>query len=223
MAKAMGSVEIYGVDELKDALAEIASETGSGVKEIRAAARKAAVRVVKPYLYESAGAEYTAKKGEIKKRAKITAKRASNLYGYALQVQANRLGLERFERKPKGVPKQAGKKVIKRKTVSTHPKRDGADKEMEGIFIARMKNKHVGLFRRTEKTATVPTKSGGVARKQKIEELVSLSLAEMARKTLKKADPKKTGMEDLKKAYLQVVRDAIEEAKQKQKAKEAAQ
>ena len=179
--------------------------------------------MVKPYLYESAGAEYTAKKGAIKNQAKITAKRASNLYGYTLQVQANRLGLERFERKPRGVPKQAGKKRARRKIIVTHPKQGGAEKEMKGIFAARMESGHVGLFRRTDEITVEPKEGGGTVRKQKIQELQSLSLAEMAKKTLKKSDPKKIGIDDLQKAYIKAVRDAIEEAKQKQKAKEAAQ
>ena len=221
MGKNLESLEIYGVDELKAAMDEIASETGEPVKAIRAAARKAAIQVVKPYLYESAGAEYTAKPSELKKRAKISAKSASNLYGYILRVESNRLGLERFERKPKGVPKQAGKRIVKRRIVVSRPKRDGSEKEMKGIFIARMKSGHVGLFRRTAEYEQTQTDTG-IVKKQKIQELISLSLSEMSRKTLKNPDPKRTGIEDMQKAYIRAVRENIDTAKRKREAKEAA-
>lgn len=226
------SVQIFGVEELQAFMRDLEDKDGSLVKEMRASVKKAINKTVKPYLYQIAREEYTATKKTLNPETKV--KRSSEVYGHVLRLESNRVPLYGFKVSPKGVQDQKGRRLkdtIKDPETGEQINNKGEKRIkgpkvrvrqlsppslMEGVFVAKMKSGHIGLFKRL-KGVPAPTNP----KKEKIEELISISMAEMIRYQLKIRKEDKLGVEAIRRDLFAQIEKQVEEAKEKYKAKMA--
>lgn len=222
--RGVGEVQIYGVEELQTVMREFESENAELVKQMRSAVTRAVNKHVKPYLFEIAKKEYTAGDDELKKTTKISNRKATNTYGRVIRLQANRLQLSKFDVNPSTPPNQKGVPVKDRiPGPVVRVKEKLVPDLMEGVIVAKMDSGHIGLFRRLPGTKARPKmlSNGKVMQREKIKELISLSMSEMIRKGLNVPDQNKIGVEAIRRDITDQIRKNVEAAQKRYRAKMA--
>ena len=86
---------------------------------------------------------------------------------------------------------------------------------MRGIIVAKMESGHIGLFRRLPGTKAKPKTlpNGRVVQRQKIEELVSLSMSEMIREGMKIENEDKLGIAAIREDIFRQIQKSVNKAK----------
>lgn len=227
-------VQIYGVEELQAFMRDLESKDGELVKEMRASVKKAINKTVKPYIYQIAREEYTASGKTWKSASESKVKKADSVYGHVLHVRSNRIPVYGFRLSPKKVQDQKGKRVTGKitdpktgeekrakgpkriKGPKVQIRREADRKMMGGVFVAKMSSGHIGLFHRKK---GVPSKSN--PKKEKIEELISISMKEMLQKQMKIPREDKLGITAIREDLNNRIRENVKAAQEKYKAKMA--
>lgn len=182
-----GSVRVIGAEGFAAAMDELgAAGTGNaGLDKAMSRAISSAVKkYVMPQLYEVAKREYTAKQGALEGATKIKNTKAYRGTGRVLKVTGNRLQLVRFDVNPTSPPPQRGVRVADRIPGPIVTVRQGRlPSLLRGVIVAKMDSGHIGYFERLPGTKARPKAlpSGRVVVREKIHELISLSMAEMIR------------------------------------------
>lgn len=227
-AAQIGAIEIAGADEFASLMTDIGA-TGSGDagldKSMQRAVASAVRKYVLPYLYETAKREYAVKPGAVEASAKITNTKAYTGTGRVLRVRSNRMQLVRFDVNPTSPPPQRGLSPADRIPGPIVTVRRGElPTLMRGVIVAKMDSGHIGLFERLPGTKARPkTLPGGkVVVREKIHELISLSMAEMIRAHgIDKADKEATA--EIREQLFREIQKKVNKAKAKYRKKMAQQ
>lgn len=222
--KAVQAVQIYGADELKAVMKEFTAENGDMVKAMRSAVTRAVNKQVKPYLYDIAKKEYTAGEDDLKDTSKISSSKTDTEYGRAVRLRANRIQLSKYYVTPTNPPMQKGIPVKSRIPGPVVAVRQGeVPKLMKGVIVAKMESGHIGLFERLPGTKAKPKTlpNGKTVQREKIRELISLSMTEMIRKGMKVPDENKMGIAAIRKNITEQIRKNVISAQKRYKAKMA--
>lgn len=211
-------VKLFGAKELEEFMREFTEENGELVKAMQKSVASAVNQYVKPYLYEIAKKEYTAKEEALRDTSdKIKSKKAATQYGRTLILKSNRIQLSRFDINPTSPPNQKGIPVRDRiPGPFVQVRKDAAmPNMMRGVIVAKMDSGHIGLFRRIPGTKAKPKTlpNGRTVQRQKIEELVSLSMSEMIREGLKIENEDKLGIAAIREDIFRQIQKNVNKAK----------
>lgn len=213
-------VKIFGAKELEEVMREFTEENSDLVKAMQKSVASAVNRYVKPYLYEIARSEYTAKDDVLRDTSdKIRAKKATTQYGRSLVLKSNRIKLSKFDINPTSPPNQKGIPVRDRiPGPFVQVRKDAAMPDMmRGVIVAKMQSGHIGLFYRIPGTKAAPKTlpNGKVVQRQKIKELISLSMSEMIREGLKVANEDKLGIAAIREDITRQIQKSVTRAKKR--------
>lgn len=227
-AAQIGAIELAGAGEFAALMQDIGA-TGSGDagldKSMQRAVASAVKKYVLPYLYDTAKREYVAKSGAVEASAKVTNAKAAIGPGRVLRVRSNRMQVVRFDVNPTSPPPQRGllpEDRIPGPIVTV--RRGELPTLMRGVIVAKMDSGHVGLFERLPGTKARPKTlpSGRVVVREKIRELISLSLAEMIRAHgIGKAE--KQAQDEMRKEIFAEIQKSVNKAKKRYQKKMAKQ
>lgn len=212
-------VQIFGAKELEEVMREFTEENSDLVKAMQKSVASAVNRYVKPYLYEIARSEYTAKDDVLRDTSdKIRAKKATTQYGRTLVLKSNRIQLSKFHVIPNEPPNQKGIRVEDRiPGPVVQVRQDELHPAMRGIIIAKMESGHIGLFYRIPGTKAKPKTlpNGKVVQREKIKELISLSMSEMIREGLKIENEDKLGIAAIREDITKQIQKSVTRAKKR--------
>lgn len=108
--------------------------------------------------------KYSVKSSDVKATVSYKKPSVSNLDSY-VKTSGKTIPLYKFKIKPKNYTSTLGKKISKRPTVKAKVMKSSSFKTIGTAFIAKMKNGHIGVFKRDEE--------------DKIKELHTLSIPQM--------------------------------------------